>query len=146
MKRSDGRILTSHVGSLPRPLDLLSPLAAKDAGERYDEPDIDAKVRRAVAATVARQGNAPTKTLKDAMEHEVVVGASGAGGGSVVGSRIYNAVLGTKFELIYGYEGGTAIDLAMRRGEARSRGAATTPGPATRRPCRTRSATACSTC
>ena len=67
-------------------------------------------------------GNAPTKTLKDAIDHEVVVGASGAGGGSVVGPLIYNAVLGTKFKLIYGYEGGTAIDLAMRRGEVEGRG------------------------
>jgi 5-methyltetrahydropteroyltriglutamate--homocysteine methyltransferase len=55
MKRSDGRILTTHVGSLPRPLDLLSPLAAKDAGEAFDKADTEAKVRRAVAASVDRQ-------------------------------------------------------------------------------------------
>jgi len=67
-------------------------------------------------------GNARTRTLEDAIAHEVVVGASGAGGGSVVGPLIYNAVLGTKFKIIYGYEGGTAIDLAMRRGEVEGRG------------------------
>ena len=63
-----------------------------------------------------------TRTLADAIAHEVVVGASGSGGGSVIGPLIYNAVLGTKFKLITGYEGGTAIDLAMRRGEVEGRG------------------------
>ena len=63
-----------------------------------------------------------TKTIEDAVAHEVVVGASGAGGGSVVGPAIYNAVLGTKFKVVYGYQGGAAIDLAMRRGEVEGRG------------------------
>jgi len=67
-------------------------------------------------------GNSPAKTLQYAFEHEVVVGASGAGGGSVIGPLIYNAVLGTKFKLVTGYNGGTAIDLAMRRGEVEGRG------------------------
>jgi tripartite-type tricarboxylate transporter receptor subunit TctC len=67
-------------------------------------------------------GNTPAKTLQYTMKHEVVVGASGAGGGSVIGPLIYNAVLGTRFKLITGYAGGTAIDLAMRRGEVEGRG------------------------
>jgi tripartite-type tricarboxylate transporter receptor subunit TctC len=67
-------------------------------------------------------GNARAKTLQDALDHEVVVGASGAGGGSVIGPLIYNAVLGTKFKLVTGYQGGPAIDLAMRRGEVEGRG------------------------
>jgi tripartite-type tricarboxylate transporter receptor subunit TctC len=67
-------------------------------------------------------GDTPAKTLRYAIDHEVVVGASGAGGGSVIGPLIYNAVLGTKFKLVMGYNGGTAIDLAMRRGEVEGRG------------------------
>ena len=62
------------------------------------------------------------KTLQDAVDHEVVVGASGSGGGSVIGPLIYNAVLGTRFKIIYGYQGGSAIDLAMQRGEVEGRG------------------------
>jgi hypothetical protein len=62
--------------------------------------------------------DARTKTLQDAIDHEVTMGASG----SVIGPLIYNAVLGTKFKLISGYNGGTAIDLAMRRGEVEGRG------------------------
>jgi tripartite-type tricarboxylate transporter receptor subunit TctC len=63
-----------------------------------------------------------TKTLADAIDHEVVVGASGAAGGSVIGPTIYNAVLGTKFKIVYGYQGGAHIDLAMKRGEVEGRG------------------------
>src|SRR5580704_11598545 len=62
------------------------------------------------------------KTLADAIAHEVVVGASGSAGGSVIGPAIYNAVLGTKFKVVYGYQGGASIDLAMQRGEVDGRG------------------------
>ena len=61
------------------------------------------------------------KTLADAIAREVVVGASGAAGGSVIGPAIYNAVLGTKFKVVYGYQGGAHIDLAMKRGEVEGR-------------------------
>jgi len=67
-------------------------------------------------------GDTPAKTLQYAIDHQVVLGASGAGGGSVIGPLIYNAVLGTKFKLVTGYNGGIAIDLAMRRGEVEGRG------------------------
>jgi tripartite-type tricarboxylate transporter receptor subunit TctC len=62
------------------------------------------------------------KTLEDAIAHETVVGASGSGGGSAIGPAIYNAVLATKFKIVYGYTGGSAIDLAMQRGEVDGRG------------------------
>jgi tripartite-type tricarboxylate transporter receptor subunit TctC len=62
------------------------------------------------------------KRLQDAIDREVVVGASGAAGGSVIGPAIYNAVLGTKFKVVYGYQGGAHIDLAMKRGEVEGRG------------------------
>lgn len=67
-------------------------------------------------------GDSKTKTIADAVARETIVGASGAAGGSSVGPAIYNAVLGTKFKLVYGYEGGAAIDLAMQRGEVEGRG------------------------
>jgi len=62
------------------------------------------------------------KTLADAIAHETIVGATGAGGGSVVGPMIYNAVLGAKFKIVTGYQGGVNIDLAMERGEVDGRG------------------------
>jgi tripartite-type tricarboxylate transporter receptor subunit TctC len=68
------------------------------------------------------------KTLADAMAQETTVGSTGAGGASAMEPALYNAVLGTKFKLIYGYEGGAAIDLAMQRGEVDGRGANTIVG------------------
>jgi 5-methyltetrahydropteroyltriglutamate--homocysteine methyltransferase len=44
MKTSTDRILTSHVGSLPRPDDLIEANRAREAGEATDE-------RCAIAAT-----------------------------------------------------------------------------------------------
>jgi 5-methyltetrahydropteroyltriglutamate--homocysteine methyltransferase len=49
------RILTTHVGSLPRPHDLLDMMKARLGGEAYDEAAYDARVRKAVFETVARQ-------------------------------------------------------------------------------------------
>jgi 5-methyltetrahydropteroyltriglutamate--homocysteine methyltransferase len=36
MKRSVGRILTTHTGSLPRPADLLAMIEAREAGREVD--------------------------------------------------------------------------------------------------------------
>jgi 5-methyltetrahydropteroyltriglutamate--homocysteine methyltransferase len=55
LRRSDSRILTTHVGSLPRPRELLAPLAAKDAGEPVDSAALENLVRRSVADVVCRQ-------------------------------------------------------------------------------------------
>ena len=49
------RFLTTHVGSLPRPHDLLDMMKARLDGEAYDEAAYDARVRKAVFETVARQ-------------------------------------------------------------------------------------------
>jgi 5-methyltetrahydropteroyltriglutamate--homocysteine methyltransferase len=53
--RSNERILTTHVGSLPRPDDLRDMLTARNAGEAVDASAFDARVRSAVADVVARQ-------------------------------------------------------------------------------------------
>jgi len=42
------RILTTHVGSLPRPHDLLDMMKARLGGEVYDQGAYDARVRNAV--------------------------------------------------------------------------------------------------
>ncbi len=55
MKRSDGRILTTHTGSLPRPADLVEALNAKELGGGYDARALVERVRRAIAEIVARQ-------------------------------------------------------------------------------------------
>jgi 5-methyltetrahydropteroyltriglutamate--homocysteine methyltransferase len=55
MKTSTDRILTTHVGSLPRPDDLIGMLHLKDQGEAYDPAFFDKCVANAVDATVCRQ-------------------------------------------------------------------------------------------
>jgi len=50
-----GRIATTHVGSLPRPVELLDRMKARLAGERGDDVAYDATVRRAVADIVRTQ-------------------------------------------------------------------------------------------
>jgi len=49
------RIRTTHVGSLPRPHDLLDQMKARLAGEPYDHERYESRVRRAVAESVRRQ-------------------------------------------------------------------------------------------
>ncbi len=49
------RILTTHVGSLPRPDDLLAVLHAKYAGEDYDGDELARLVARSVVDVVRRQ-------------------------------------------------------------------------------------------
>jgi 5-methyltetrahydropteroyltriglutamate--homocysteine methyltransferase len=55
MKTGTERILTTHVGSLPRPPDLTEMLAREDQGGEVDAAALHARVTRAVADTVARQ-------------------------------------------------------------------------------------------
>jgi 5-methyltetrahydropteroyltriglutamate--homocysteine methyltransferase len=55
MRHSTDRILTTHVGSLPRPPDLQAMLQARDRGEPYDRPAFEARVRAAVADAVRKQ-------------------------------------------------------------------------------------------
>jgi 5-methyltetrahydropteroyltriglutamate--homocysteine methyltransferase len=55
MKTSSDHILTSHVGSLPRPDDLIAANRAREAGEATGEGAFQEKLRGAVAQVVRRQ-------------------------------------------------------------------------------------------
>ena len=61
------------------------------------------------------------KTIADAQKKEVTVGATG-GSTSSQFPRAMNALLGTKFKIIYGYPGANDINLAMERGEVGGKG------------------------
>ena len=65
MQRSSERILTTHVGSLPRPVELLDMMKARLAGESVDEKAYDARVRQAVADCVKQQAEAGLDVLTD---------------------------------------------------------------------------------
>jgi 5-methyltetrahydropteroyltriglutamate--homocysteine methyltransferase len=55
MKLSTDRILATHVGSLPRPPDLLSFLEAREAGRDFDRQAYERRLAEAVRDVVARQ-------------------------------------------------------------------------------------------
>ena len=65
MKRSTDRILTTHVGSLPRPDDLRAMIRKKQQGEPVDEAAFAARVKSAVAETVRRQAEAGIDIVAD---------------------------------------------------------------------------------
>jgi 5-methyltetrahydropteroyltriglutamate--homocysteine methyltransferase len=55
MRKSDGRFLTTHVGSLPRNPILRDLLVQQDRGQPIDERELERQVEAAVRAVVARQ-------------------------------------------------------------------------------------------
>jgi len=62
---STARILTTHVGSLPRPKDVLDLMKAKVAGLPYDNEAYEKRVRAAVAECVRKQADSGIDILTD---------------------------------------------------------------------------------
>jgi 5-methyltetrahydropteroyltriglutamate--homocysteine methyltransferase len=65
MKRSERKILTTHVGSLPRPRELLQPLHARDSGEPYEPEALERQVAAAIASVVRQQADVGIDVLND---------------------------------------------------------------------------------
>ena len=65
MKRSDRRILTSHVGSLPRPEALIEINRAKFAGEAYDQKTYAARLSTAVEQICRKQAEIGVDVIND---------------------------------------------------------------------------------
>jgi 5-methyltetrahydropteroyltriglutamate--homocysteine methyltransferase len=65
MKRSTERILTTFVGSLARPPDLVELLKTKESGQPYDRQKFDGRVKSAVAEIVRRQAEAGVDIVSD---------------------------------------------------------------------------------
>ena len=65
MKRSTQRILTTHVGSLPRPPDLLEMIQAKERGEPFDGAAFASRVKSAVAEAVRKQADSGIDIVAD---------------------------------------------------------------------------------
>jgi tripartite-type tricarboxylate transporter receptor subunit TctC len=58
------------------------------------------------------------KTIAAARAHEVIVAAAGATSNTAIVPKTLNALVGTKFKVIAGYDTGAGLTLAMERGEA----------------------------
>ncbi len=67
-----------------------------------------------LVVSMARSG---FKTLDDARQREVFVGASGSGSSTNLNAHVMNAFVNTNFRVIRGYAGSNDILLAMERGE-----------------------------
>ena len=65
MKRSERRILTTHVGSLPRPRELLQPLHARESGGTVDLGELDRRIGETVSNVVRRQADIGIDVLND---------------------------------------------------------------------------------
>lgn len=65
MHRSTDRILTTHVGSLPRPADLYAMIERKQEGGAIDGAAFAARVASAVGETVRRQAEAGIDIVAD---------------------------------------------------------------------------------
>ena len=62
-------------------------------------------------------GKTGVKTLEQAKERPLAVGATGTASGSFLLPQLLNAVLGTKFKIILGYPDASAVNIALERGE-----------------------------
>src|SRR5215469_9523138 len=65
MKTSTERILTTHVGSLPRPQEVADLLFAQDRGEQYDAAHFDAVMQRGVNEAIRLQREAGIDIVSD---------------------------------------------------------------------------------
>jgi 5-methyltetrahydropteroyltriglutamate--homocysteine methyltransferase len=65
MRQSTERILTTHVGSLPRPPDLLAMILAKEQGRPFDAEAYAGRVRSAVGEVVKRRAEASIDIVAD---------------------------------------------------------------------------------
>jgi 5-methyltetrahydropteroyltriglutamate--homocysteine methyltransferase len=65
MKRSTERILTTHTGSLPRPMDLVELIYQKESGEPVEESVLSDRVKSATAEIVRRQVESGVDVVSD---------------------------------------------------------------------------------
>src|SRR6202453_2395707 len=65
MKLSTERILTTHVGSLPRPQEVVDYLFAQDRGENYDLAKFDQAIRSGVLDALRKQVEAGVDVVSD---------------------------------------------------------------------------------
>src|ERR1044071_4060521 len=65
MKRSSGRTLTTHCGSLPRPTDLVQGLAERDLRQPHDEAALAERISRATSEIARRQVDLGIDVIND---------------------------------------------------------------------------------
>jgi tripartite-type tricarboxylate transporter receptor subunit TctC len=74
-----------------------------------------------VVETMAVWHTTGVKTIEDARKKEVIVGGTARGAITYGFPALMNELIGTKFKIVTGYDGGNPINLAMERGEVEAR-------------------------
>jgi len=72
---------------------------------------------RTVSTGIVWKASSSVRTIQDAMETEVVVGATSAGQDTATFPAALNRFIGTKFKIVTGYASVGDVDLAIQRGE-----------------------------
>ncbi|HEY7299999.1 MAG TPA: tripartite tricarboxylate transporter substrate-binding protein [Xanthobacteraceae bacterium] len=62
------------------------------------------------------------RSIEDAKKKAIVIGATTATGTNYIYPKLTNELLGTKFKIVTGYAGASAIKLALERGEVQGHG------------------------
>jgi len=75
MQRSEGRILTTHTGSLPRPDRLRELMLARHQGTAVDSGQLDGAIRDAVFEVVAKQVECGIDAVSDGEQSRVAFNA-----------------------------------------------------------------------
>lgn len=70
-----------------------------------------------INAVTLRRDTAPALTVEAARQHEVILGAISKSSNTYTVPALMNNLLGTRFKIITGYQGGAPIRLAMEKGE-----------------------------
>jgi tripartite-type tricarboxylate transporter receptor subunit TctC len=104
------------IGAFPNniPMDTLF----GNPGARYDAQKLNwlgsiGKLENVCATWIT----SPIKTIAQAREREVIVAAAAATSNSAIMPKVLNALLGTKFKIVAGYDPGSGMTLALESGE-----------------------------
>lgn len=88
-------------------------------GARYDAQKLNwlgsiGKLENVCATWIT----SPIKTIAQAREREVIVAGAAATSNSAIMPKVLNALLGTKFKAVIGYDPGSGLTMALESGEA----------------------------
>jgi tripartite-type tricarboxylate transporter receptor subunit TctC len=108
----DGTVIAAFPNNIP-----MDPLFG-NPGARYDAQKLNwlgsiGKLENICATWIT----SPIKTIGQAREREVIVAGAGATSNSVIMPRVLNALLGTRFKVVAGYDPGSGMTLALEGGE-----------------------------
>jgi tripartite-type tricarboxylate transporter receptor subunit TctC len=108
----DGATIGAFPNNIP-----MDPLFG-NPGARYDAQRLNwlgsiGKLENVCATWIT----SPIRTIAQAREREVIVAAAAATSNSAIMPKVLNALMGTKFKIVSGYDPGSGLTLALESGE-----------------------------